>query len=180
MRIIAGARRGVRLVTPRGSEVRPTGDRVKEAIFNLVRDDLLDARVLDAYAGTGSLGLEALSRGAAEVSLVERERTAAELVRRNIEKVALDGARLVSGTIEGHLRREAAAARRYHLVLVDPPYGETAHAMKMLAKLLPPVLAERAVVVVESDKAFEPNLPLELETDRTYGSTRISVFRAAQ
>ncbi|MGI9657707.1 MAG: 16S rRNA (guanine(966)-N(2))-methyltransferase RsmD [Gaiellaceae bacterium] len=176
MRIIAGERRGVRLHAPRGSSVRPTSDRVKEAIFNIVWD-VSEARVLDAYAGTGALGLEALSRGAAAASLVERDRQTAMLARRNVEKVGLDGAEIVIGSIEAHLRREAARGSRYDLVLIDPPYGEAARAMKMLGKLLPPVLSDSATVVVETDRRVEPRLPLELVTSRTYGATRVSVFR---
>lgn len=179
MRIIAGERRGARLLAPSGAEVRPTSDRVKEAIFNLVRE-IRGARVLDAYAGTGALGLEALSRGADEVVLVERDARTAELARRNVDKVGLQGARVVTGTIESHLRREAASARRYDLVLVDPPYSAAVRSMKMLAKLLPPVLADNALVVVESARDLEPRLPLELETTRTYGSTRVSVFRSGR
>jgi 16S rRNA (guanine966-N2)-methyltransferase len=179
MRIIAGERRGLRLHAPRGGDVRPTSDRVKEAIFNLVRD-VEGARVLDAYAGSGALGLEALSRGASHVDLVERDARAAALCRRNVERVRLEGARVIVGTVEAHLRREAAAARRYDLVLIDPPYDAALQAMKMLAKLLPPVLDEAAHVVVESERGLEPVLPLELETSRTYGSTRVSVFRAVR
>ena len=148
-------------------------------MFNLVRD-VADARVLDGYAGTGALGLEARSRGASDVVLVERDRQAARLARRNVDKVALAGVDLVIGTIEAHLRQEVAAARRYDLVLIDPPYGEAARAMKMLAKLLPPALSDDASVIVETDRAIEPALPLELETTRTYGSTRVSVFRGSR
>jgi len=157
--------------------VRPTSDRVKEAIFNLVWD-VSESRVLDAYAGTGALGLEALSRGAAEVRLVERDRQTAMLARRNVEKVGLEGAEVVVSTIEAYLRREASIESRYDLVLIDPPYGEAARAMKMLAKLLPPVLSDSATVVVETDRSVEPKLPLELATSRTYGATRVSVFRS--
>lgn len=179
MRIIAGERKGLRLHAPRGGDVRPTSDRVKEAIFNLVHD-VGGARVLDAYAGSGALGLEALSRGASQVDLVERDRTAAALAQRNVERVGLEGARVVVGSVEAHLRREAAAARRYDLVLIDPPYDAAPQTMKMLAKLLPPVLDEAARVVVETDHRIEPGLPLALETSRTYGSTRVSVFRAGR
>ena len=169
----------MRLHAPRGSAIRPTSDRVKEAIFNLAWN-VDGARVLDVYAGSGALGLEALSRGASEVVLVERDPQALKLARRNVDKVALRGAELVVGTIEAHLRREASIGRRYDLVLIDPPYGDAARAMKMLAKLLPPVLSPDALIVVETDRAIEPSLPLELETSRTYGSTRVSVFRSPQ
>ena len=158
--------------------MRPTSDRVKEAMFNLVRD-VSGARVLDAYAGTGALGLEALSRGASQVHLVERDRQTAMLARRNVDKIGLEGVAVVGGSVESHLRREAAGMSRYDLVLIDPPYGEAVRVMKMLAKLLPPVLADGAAVVVETDRRVEPSLPLELATSRTYGSTRVSVFRSA-
>ncbi len=177
MRIIAGERKGLRLHAPRGSAVRPTSDRVKEAMFNLVRD-VSGARVLDAYAGSGALGLEALSRGAAAVVLVERDASSARLARRNIERVGLEGADLVTTTIEAHLRREAESARQYDLVLVDPPYEAADRAITMLAKLLPPVLSVGASVVVETDRSLEPRLPLDHVTSRTYGSTRLTVFRS--
>lgn len=177
MRIIAGERRGVRLNAPRGTAVRPTSDRVRESIFNLVRE-IGGAQVLDAYAGTGALGLEALSRGAERVVLVERDTRTAELTRRNVDKVGLQGASVVVSSIETHLKREVARGNRYDLVLIDPPYGEARRAMKTLSKLLPPVLAPGAHVVVETDRASEPHLPLERATSRIYGSTRVTVFRA--
>jgi len=179
MRIIAGERRGTRLHSPRGTLVRPTSDRAREAIFNLVRD-LEGAHVLDAYAGTGALGLEALSRGAERVVLVERDARTAALTRRNVEKVGLAGATVVVDRAETHLRREAARGNRYDLVLIDPPYEDATRAVKTLSELLPPVLARGARVVVETDRAVEPDLPLERQTSRTYGSTRISVYRAAE
>lgn len=176
MRIIAGERRGVRLHSPRGALARPTADRVREAIFNIVRE-IEGAIVLDIYAGTGALGLEALSRGAGRVVLVERDARMAALTRRNVEKVGLEGASVVLDAAETHLRREAARGNRYDLVLIDPPYDEAARAMKILSRLLPPVLASGARVVVETDRSLEPELPLELQTSRTYGATRVSVFR---
>jgi 16S rRNA (guanine966-N2)-methyltransferase len=177
MRIIAGERRGVRLHPFRGTTVRPTGDRVREAIFNLVRD-LEGAQVLDAYAGTGALGLEALSRGAERAVLVDSDARAVALARRNVEKVGLSGASVFNGTVEAHLRREAKRSNRYDLVLIDPPYTEAARAMRTLSNLLPPVLAGNARVVVETNRSLEPALPFEQETSRTYGSTRVTIFQA--
>ncbi len=177
MRIIAGSRKGARILAPKGLDTRPTGDRVREAVFNLV-GPVDGAEVLDLYAGSGGMGLEALSRGAARVTFVESDRTAAETILRNLDKLRLEGAVVLRDDAARKLAADAAGGRRYDLVLVDPPYRMLATVLPMLAARLPAVLAPDGLVVVESDAREEPGLPLELVTSRRYGSARVTLFRA--
>ena len=175
MRIVAGTRRGHRIVAPKGLATRPTGDRVREAAFNLI-GPVDDAVVLDLFAGSGAMGLEALSRGARRCVFVENAAAAARAIQANIEKLHLTGAVLLQRDAVGVLREEAAGGRRYDLVLADPPYDEWAGLEPRLARALPPVLADDGLVVVETPAKVEPQLPLDLVTSRRYGSARISLF----
>ncbi len=176
MRIIAGSRKGHRIAAPRGAGTRPTGDRAREALFAML-GPLEDAIVLDLFAGSGALGLEALSRGARRCVFVESDRAAARVIQANAEKLRLSGAVVLARDALAVLREEGAAARRYDLVLCDPPYGEWAAYEDELARLLPPVLAPDGVLAVETDARVQPRLPLQLVTSRRYGSARITLFR---
>jgi 16S rRNA (guanine966-N2)-methyltransferase len=177
MRIIAGSRKGARIFAPKGHEVRPTGDRVREAIFNLV-GPVDELEVLDLFAGSGAMGLEALSRGASQVTFVEADRAAAEMIVRNLEKLGLDGATVIRDDAARKLAADAAAGRRYDLVLIDPPYRMLARLLPTLAAYVPAVVAPDGLVVVESDAREEPELPLPQRTSRRYGSARVTVFTA--
>ena len=177
MRIVAGSRKGARIFAPRGLDTRPTGDRVREAVFNLV-GPVDGAEVLDLYAGSGAMGLEALSRGAACVTFVESDRAAAETILRNLDKLRLEGAVVVREDVARRLAADAAGGRRYDLVLVDPPYAMLARTLPILAAHLPVVLAPDGVAVVESDAREEPDLPLPKRTSRRYGSARVTLFEA--
>jgi 16S rRNA (guanine966-N2)-methyltransferase len=175
LRIIAGSRKGARIYAPKGFEVRPTGDRVREAVFNLI-GPVDGADVLDLFAGSGAMGLEALSRGAATATFVDSDRTAAETVIRNLDKLRLEGARVYREDAARRLATEAAAGRRYDLVLVDPPYRMLTRFLPMLATNLPSVVSADGLVVVESEAKEEPELPLPVRTSRQYGSTRVTLF----
>lgn len=177
MRIVAGSRKGHRIAAPKGVVTRPTSDRVREAVFSIV-GSVEGAAALDLFAGSGALGLEALSRGAASCVFVERDREAARVIRANLEKLRLTGATLVTRDAASALRDDHARRRRYDLVLVDPPYDEWEAHTQLLATELPEVLAEGALVVVETADRVEPELPLALITTRRYGSARITVFSA--
>ncbi len=177
MRIIAGSRKGHTIHAPAGLDTRPTSDRVRENVFNLV-GPLDGASVLDLYAGSGALGLEALSRGAARVVFVERDTDAARTIERNLDRLRLTGARVVRADAVTTLAQEAASGRKYDLVLVDPPYGMYPDLQPQLARYLPPVLAEDGLLVVETDARVEPELPLPLRTTRKYGQARVTLFEA--
>jgi 16S rRNA (guanine966-N2)-methyltransferase len=175
MRIVAGSRKGHGIAAPKGVVTRPTGDRVREAVFSIV-GPIEGARVLDLFAGSGAMGLEALSRGAAAAVFVERDREACRVIQRNLEKLRLTGADVRCGDVLAELRAERGRGRRYDLVLADAPYEEWERYEKSLGELLPEVLGEDALAVVETASRVEPELPLALVTTRRYGSARITVF----
>ncbi len=132
MRIIAGQAKGRRLVAPRGEQTRPMQDRVKEAIFSSLGTRVIDTDVLDLYAGTGSMGLEALSRGAHRVVFVERDRHALKALRTNCENVGLGGD-VVVGDVRQYLAR---ASQTFDLVFVDPPYADDDAAISETMELV--------------------------------------------
>jgi 16S rRNA (guanine966-N2)-methyltransferase len=175
MRIIAGERKGHTIFAPKGLETRPTSDRVRENVFNIVAPWVEGARVLDLYAGSGSMGLEALSRGAASAVFVEAEPQAIQAIERNLDKLRLTGARVARLDAITGLAQEAASGRKYDLVLADPPYSMTDY--DALARYLPLVLSEDGLVVLESSAKTEPELAgLAVQSTRKYGSTRVTVF----
>jgi 16S rRNA (guanine966-N2)-methyltransferase len=175
MRIIAGERKGHTIFAPKGLDTRPTSDRVRENVFNIVAPWVEGARVLDLYAGSGAMGLEALSRGAAAVVFVESDLDAVRAIERNLDKLRLTGARVVRADATTGLAQETAAGRKYDLVLADPPYAMTDY--DTLARYLPGVLAEDGLLVLESAARTEPELSrLAVRTSRKYGSARITVF----
>ena len=175
MRIIAGDRKGHTIYAPKGRDTRPTSDRVRENVFNIVAPWVEGARVLDLYAGSGAMGLEALSRGAAGVVFVEADRDAVRAIERNLDKLRLTGATVVRTEAMTGLAQEATAGRKYDLVLVDPPYAMT--DFETLARYLPRVLADNGLAVLESAARTKPELAgLAVRTTRKYGSTRVTVF----
>jgi 16S rRNA (guanine(966)-N(2))-methyltransferase RsmD len=179
VRVIAGSRKGHKLVAPHGLDTRPTSDRVRENVFNLV-GPVDGARVLDLFAGSGALGIEALSRGAKSAVFVERDPDAVKTIERNLDKLRLTGARVIHGDALRAIAQEAIAGAKYDLVLVDPPYGMLTEIQPRLARHLPPLIAADGVVVVETDSRTEPELPLAVRTSRKYGQTRVTLFEAKQ
>lgn len=159
MRIVAGAAKGRRLAGP-APGTRPTSDRAREALFSTLAGllDLDGARVVDLYAGTGAVGLEALSRGAGHVTFVESDRAAAGTLQRNVDTVGLPGATIVRGTVEGYLAGPAPTP--FDLAYADPPYALDEAALAAVLEALVGRLATPAVVVVErSARAPEPRWP---------------------
>jgi 16S rRNA (guanine966-N2)-methyltransferase len=172
VRIIAGTHRGARIAAPKGVATRPTGDRVREAAFNLI-GPVDGARVLDLFAGSGAMGLEALSRGAEAVVFVESDRAACRAIADNLAKLRLTGARIEQADVLPMLRRES---RAYDLVLVDPPYEAWEELEPKLGEPLARVLAPDGLLVVETGSRTEPSLPLHVRTTRRYGSARLTLF----
>ncbi len=175
MRIIAGKRRGARIAAPKGDTTRPTGDRVREAAYNLI-GPVEDAVVLDLFAGSGAMGLEALSRGARRCVFVESDRAACASIHANLDKLSLTGALVLRKDAFQALREERGAGRVYDLVILDPPYGSWPDLAPRLAEVLPGALAPEGLLVVETSARVEPDLPLDLVTSRRYGSARITLF----
>jgi 16S rRNA (guanine966-N2)-methyltransferase len=177
MRVVAGVAGGRPLVAPKGSTTRPTADRVREALFSSL-GDLTGLRVLDGYAGSGALGLEALSRGAAHVLLVERDRSALAAVRANVAAVGLPGAEVVARDLAAVLA--TPPSQPYDLVLLDPPYAEPVEPV--LRQLVDRSwLAPGADLVVErATRGADPVWPDELTPRRSrgYGETTLWYVRA--
>src|SRR4051812_18161400 len=204
MRVIAGAYKGRRLQAPKGSETRPTSDRVREALFSIL-GDVEGLRVLDLYAGSGALGIEALSRGAGQTVFVESGRRAADAIRANLRAVGDPDAMIWVGDALAYLRRADPEAP-FDLVFADPPYSSATQAGDGLSELLPPgppsplvpapppyssatqagdglsellprLLTETSLTVTESDKRSPLPLTLPLVDERVYGDTRVAIHR---
>jgi 16S rRNA (guanine966-N2)-methyltransferase len=170
VRVVAGEFKGRRLVAPRGRRTRPTSDKVREAIFSIL-GDVSGLRVLDLFAGSGALGIEAISRGAGQTVFVERDPRAIDAIRRNLHAVGARAA-LVEGDAMVFLRQEQGP---HDLVFCDPPYDSASRLAGVLAERLPVLTSEDARIVTESDKRNPLELPLPLLTERTYGDTRIAI-----
>ena len=176
MRIIAGSRKGARIFAPKGLDTRPTADRVREAAFNLLGPGAAeDATVLDLFAGSGAMGLEALSRGAVHATFVENHREACRTIVRNLDKLGLDTATVLCQEVLTALRADARQGTRYDLVLVDPPYGSFSLQNAMI-RHLPDVLAPEGTLLVETAADEEPELPLAKRKSRRYGAARLTTF----
>ena len=181
MRIVAGTHGGRRIVAPRGGVTRPTSDRVREALFSILGPlDGID--VIDLFAGSGALGLEAVSRGAASATLVESSRPALAIIRRNVESLGMgERVRVIGRDWRAALAAERAASRSFGLCLCDPPYTLTDRVVAGIGAALAPVMASPGTVVIEHSAALSPPHPsgLEIATriDRSYGDSAVSVMR---
>jgi 16S rRNA (guanine966-N2)-methyltransferase len=178
MRVIAGRYGGRRLMAPKGRTTRPTSDRVREALFAML-GDIADARVLDLFAGTGALGIEALSRGAGHAVFVERDRSAIEAIQANLVALGLgdEQALLRREDVDDALKAARKRKETYDLILIDPPYGRALEWGPRLSAALRALLAPGARVVLESDRRTPLGLELALEKERRYGDTTIAIHR---
>lgn len=170
---MAGLYGGRRLVAPKGSDTRPTSDRVREAVFSIL-GDVAGARVLDLYAGSGALAIEALSRGAAQATLVESAPAAIAVIRHNLVTLGIE-AEVVGRPVARFLHSARDGARQYDLVFLDPPYRQAELHGPELTEALGPVLSARARVLTESDRRHPLELDLELVDERRYGDTLIRI-----
>jgi 16S rRNA (guanine966-N2)-methyltransferase len=178
MRVIAGRFGGRRLDAPKGRTTRPTSDRVREALFSML-GEMSGIVALDLFAGTGALGIEALSRGAERVVFVERATRAVATLKANLAALELgEGeAEVRVGDALGSLRTARARGETYDLVFVDPPYRHVGELQSGLSALLPALLSPEARVVVESDRRAPAELALQRITRRRYGDTTITIHR---
>lgn len=168
LRVVSGELGGRRFAAPEGDATRPTGERVREATFNALESlgAVAGARVLDPFAGSGALGIEALSRGAAQARFVERDREAAAVLAANVEALGLgDRARVVVGDARAAMGSDVP----WDLVLLDPPYA--ADRWADLLEATASVLAPDGVVVIESDREVPVPASLEVIRSKTYGGT---------
>jgi 16S rRNA (guanine966-N2)-methyltransferase len=174
VRVVAGEYGGRRLAAPRRAGTRPTLDRVREALFSVL-GPLEGIRVLDLFAGSGALGIEALSRGAREATFVDSDAAAARVVRENLERLGVGGARVFRADALSFLRGAARHGERWDLVLCDPPYRLAHRLGATLVPLLVPVLETGGRIVCESSVKDPLRLDLPLLDERRYGDTRIAV-----
>ena len=170
MRVVAGLYGGRRLVAPPGRPSRPPSDRVREALFSVLGTSVQGARVLDLYAGSGALGIEALSRGAASAVFVDQAPKAIAAIRANLEALGIE-APVHRMQARAALRPPPTAASAYDLVFLDPPYRRAAGLGQELSEALPAVLAAGARVVTESDRRDPLELAFPLADERRYGDT---------
>ncbi|MEW6658264.1 MAG: 16S rRNA (guanine(966)-N(2))-methyltransferase RsmD [Thermodesulfobacteriota bacterium] len=182
MRIIAGVLKGRRLAPVKGL-IRPTGAKVREAIFNILGEAVMEARVLDLFAGTGALGLEALSRGAKEAVFVEDHPEALKVLRRNLESLDLLGrARVLPVPVYAALKKLKVLGEKFDLAFLDPPYGGEKAAAALIALAAAGLMAPGAWVVGEHsrrDRLPEAAIDLELKELRRYGDTQVAFYQAA-
>jgi 16S rRNA (guanine966-N2)-methyltransferase len=189
MRIVAGKHRGLSLATPKDARVRPTSDRVREALFNVLAHNdfgvgfaVEGARVLDLFAGTGALGLEALSRGAKYVLFVDDHAESRALVRRNVEAAHATGAtKIWRRDATGLSEMPANAGGPFDLVFLDPPYRKGLVELALASARDGVWLAEKAIVVAEMalDEVFAVPAGFSALDERTYGDTKVVLLTAA-
>ena len=178
MRVITGKARGVVLKTPDGLATRPTADRVKEALFSIIQFDLLGARVLDLFGGTGQLGIEALSRDAKSAVFVDEREDACRLIRENLKRTRLESqGRVVRSDYMAYLR---GCREKYDIILLDPPYAEVflENSLKMITEI--DILQSGGIIVAERPLGKELDLDFSGYTrsrDYKYGKTLLTLYR---
>jgi 16S rRNA (guanine966-N2)-methyltransferase len=180
VRIVAGERKGVPLEAPPGRDTRPTSDRLREALFSIL-GDVSGLRVLDAFAGSGALGLEALSRGAGHAVFCETAPAALRALRANVERLGYrDRAEVRRQDGRRRIASDARAGAAYQLLLLDPPYRMLAALQADFSLHLPALLVPDGLAVIESAASAAPlDLPLSLDTTRVQGAARLTVYRNA-
>ena len=180
MRVIGGQAKGRRLKAPKGRTLRPTADRVKEALFNILPHDLSGQRVLDLFAGTGNLSMEALSRGASEAVLVDASRAATKLIEENLRALSFtDRSRVWTAPVLSAIGKLARGGESFGLIFLDPPYEQALVGQTLRAIAKEGLLRENGVLVAEHsvrEKVEERYGSLALRDQRRYGTTRLSFF----
>jgi 16S rRNA (guanine966-N2)-methyltransferase len=174
MRVVAGDLRGRTLRAPAGRHTRPTADRVREAVFSML-GPVAGLTVLDLFAGSGALGIEAASRGATAVTFVDSDPRAVAAVRRNLAELGLE-AEVARRDAIAYLRGRPGS---FDLVFLDPPYSSARRLAAPLAERLPGILTDGARIVTESDRRHPLELALPLVRERIYGDTRIAIHLGA-
>lgn len=178
LRVTGGELRGRKLVTPEGGSVRPTASRVREALFSMI-GPIGGARVLDLCCGCGSLGIEAISRGAASAVLVDDSAVATGAARTNVETFGIaDRVTVLDLDVVRAVRRLVDEGERFDLVLIDAPYSKAPALVDRLADTLPELLEPGAIVVLEGDRRNPPSLPLPLDRERNYRDVLVRLYDA--
>lgn len=182
MRVITGKAKGTILKTPQGDSTRPTAERVKEAVFSILQFDIEGRRVLDLFAGTGQMGIEALSRGAAEAVFVDKSKDAVKMINENIQKAKLtETAKVFQADYLNFIKQNSN--RAFDIIILDPPYAQKMYAPALLAMLDESIIKPTTIIVCESgsEEIFEENENLKnyfnVEKQSKYGSTVITLLK---
>ncbi|MHB1453296.1 MAG: 16S rRNA (guanine(966)-N(2))-methyltransferase RsmD [Saccharofermentanales bacterium] len=180
-RVITGSARGTQLRTPRGMNTRPTADRVKESVFNIIADRIYDINMLDLFAGTGQMGIEALSRGAAKVVFIDSNPDSIDCIKANLEKTRLASkASVINANVSGALST-ISSDTKYDLVYIDPPYADAVRIFREISRILIArnLLSESALVLIEhSAEDASENFVTNLKFKRRckYGTVMLSFY----
>lgn len=175
MRVIAGSARGTQLVTPEGQDTRPTTDKVREAVYGSLQFRLRDARVLDLFAGSGAMGIEALSRGAAHCTFIDKARTAVNCVNANIKKCRLESTSTVLCTDSAAWLKTATG--KFDIIILDPPYASGIYESVMGVIKERELLAEDGIVVLEHDGSIDIE-GFEKVRDKRYGKIHVTMYES--
>lgn len=174
MRIAGGTLKGRELKSPKGGKTRPTSSKVRESLFNILQNEIEGATFLDLFAGSGSMGIEALSRGAEAATFIEKEKMAATVLRENLKNLGLE-ARLIQADVFAAVPRLVKKGDTFTIIYADPPY---ALDLTPLLETLPLLLTKRGILIIEQAKGVELNLPNLPQCDvRNFGDTSIHIFR---
>lgn len=180
MRVIAGKARGHKLISPEGVEVRPTSDRVKESIFNIIQSKLSESKIVDFFSGTGNLGIEALSRGASKAYFVDKSPKSIKVVRENLEKTRLiEQAEILNVEAETAVSVLSAKGLKADVIFMDPPYLKGLEELMLEKIALHGLLADEGIIVVEHDRTTiikEDINKLTRYRRNDYGNTSVSFY----
>ena len=178
MRIIAGKARGTRLLTPQDNKIiRPTSDYIRENLFNIIQNDVQGAAFLDLFAGTGAVGIEALSRGAASATFIDNSQKSIELIKKNLQKTKLsDLATVIKHSIPEALSKPGLKNQKFNIIFLDPPYFTDNLAGKTLEEILKQeILISNGLIALEAPKQEQITLPqnIEIWKEKIYGNSKL-------
>ena len=175
MRVIAGTAKRTALAAPKGQDTRPTADRVKESLFNIIAQHIAGARFLDLFCGSGAVGIEALSRGASEAVFVDASKNAVSITQSNLAKVRLPGTVLHMSALDAIIKLEREG-RAFDIIFLDPPYGLDLLNQALDALSRSGIVSHDTFIIAESARGEQVAAPLDIQDIRTYGSTQLMFF----
>ncbi len=183
MRVITGKARGTKLLGPEGLETRPTTDRIKESLFNMINQDLYDASFLDIFSGSGAIGIEALSRGAKDSTFIENSKTALKCLQENINKTKFNNeSTLLNMDVERALNQLGNKNKKYDVIFMDPPYNIDIINTTLLHIIENNLLRSGGYLIIEGPTGYKINdiKDLHLWREKNYGATTISFLKGVE
>ena len=181
MRVISGKARGLKLDTPKNQDVRPTTDRVKESLFNMINSYIMDSNILDLFAGTGSLGIECLSRGAKNCVFVDKSKDSINIVRSNVKKARVENeSTILNVDFKDAVKRLSTQNQKFDVIFMDPPYYENMFIECLKSRDKFNLLDEDGIIVVEHDTKdlFEDSIGrLNKSREKKYGNTTLTFYK---